>query len=70
MGEDNAKTLRDAGLIADSPLPDRYYEMIVQLTGEEIQALLSLKQRLDEAGIPTAPLSTPRAGGEQAIVIL
>jgi len=58
----NAKRLRDAGLIGDTPLPDRYNELIEQLTGEEIEALLSLRRRLDEAGIPVERLEAPEEG--------
>jgi hypothetical protein len=49
--------LRKAGLIADSPLRDEHYEFIDELSDEEVDVLLRLKERLDARGIPTAPLS-------------
>jgi len=68
--EGNARRLREAGLIADRPLPDRYYEMISQLSDEEVDVLLSLKRRLDDAGIATAPLSAYGEEFGRSIVIL
>jgi hypothetical protein len=62
----NAERLREAGLIADKPLADRYYELIDGLSEEEVNSLISLKRRLDDAGIPTTPLT----GEAQAIVVL
>jgi hypothetical protein len=62
----NADKLRKAGLIADRPLADRYYEVIDGLSEEEVNSLISVKRRLDEAGIPTAPLT----GDDQSIVVL
>lgn len=55
----NAERLRSEGLIDDSegPLPDEYYAVIDQLTAEEIDALVSLRGRLVDAEIPTAPLT-------------
>jgi hypothetical protein len=67
----NAERLRNEGLIADQPLPERYYEMIDGLSEEEIEILVSLKRRLDDAGIPTAPLTAPtELGGQKSIVVL
>jgi hypothetical protein len=65
---DNRDRLRNAGLIADTELPAEYYEVIDNLEPEEMQALLSLKQRLVDAGIPTAPLTAPVQGSERSVV--
>lgn len=62
----NADRLREAGLIADKPLDDRYYELIDGLSEEEVNSLISLKRRLDDAGIPTTPLT----GDKKSIVVL
>jgi hypothetical protein len=67
---DNADRLRSAGLIADQPLPEHYYAMIEELSDGELEALVSLRERLERAGIPTTPLTAPRAGGDQCIVVL
>ena len=66
----NADRLREAGLIADTPLPDRYYEVIEQMTPDEVEALVSLRQRLVDAGIVPAPLTAPPPAMHQSIVIL
>ena len=65
---DNRETLRSAGLIADTELPTAYYEMIDNLEPDEVAVLVSLKQRLDNAGIPTAPLTAPAQGGHKCVV--
>jgi ribosomal protein S12 methylthiotransferase accessory factor YcaO len=65
-----ADKLRNAGLIADQPLPDHYYRMIEDLSDDEIDSLIALRERLERAGFPVAPLTAPRAGGEQCIVVL
>ena len=49
-------------------MPAEYYEVIDNLEPEELQALLSLKQRLVDAGIPTAPLTAPVRGSERSVV--
>ena len=56
-GNDNRDRLREAGLIADSPLRDEHYDFIDELSDEEVNVLLNLKERLDERGIPTVPVS-------------
>jgi hypothetical protein len=56
---ENIERMREAGLIDDSEgsLPDKYYSVMVQLTPEEVEALISFKGYLDEAEIATAPLT-------------
>jgi hypothetical protein len=60
MQGSNTDRLRDAGLIDDSQaqLPSEYYDVLEQLTEDEVDVLIRLKQRLDDAGIPTRILST------------
>jgi hypothetical protein len=50
--------LREAGLIADTPLRDEHYEILDELSDEEVNVLLDIKRRLDERGIETIPLSS------------
>ena len=57
-GSSNRDKLREAGLIADSPLRDEHYEVIDDLSDEEINVLLEVKRRLDERGIEAIPLSS------------
>ena len=56
---DNIERLRKAGLIDDSAdrLPDEFYSVIGQLTDDEVEALTSLKQKMEDAGIATGPLT-------------
>jgi hypothetical protein len=69
---DNIERMRSAGLIDDSasPLADEFYSVINDITSPEVDALVSLKRRLDESGIPTAPLTADLAGDEKGVVIL
>ena len=53
----NRDRLREAGMIADAPLRDEVYEFIDELSEEEINVLLDLKQRLNDRGIETIPLT-------------
>ena len=62
----NRDRLREAGLIADMSLSDEHYEFIDELSDEEINVLINLKERLDERGIPTVPLT----GGVAAMPVL
>jgi hypothetical protein len=52
--------LRGAGLIDDAkaPLPPEYYDFLETLSEEEVGVLVRLKQRLDDAGIPSQILTT------------
>jgi hypothetical protein len=65
---DNREALRSAGLIADTELPAEYYEVIDSMEPAEVEALLALKQRLVDAGVPTAPLTAPVQGNERSVV--
>jgi hypothetical protein len=69
---DNAKTLREQGLIDDSeePLPDEFYTVITEMTDEEVKALVRLKERLDKVDIRVVPLTASRAGDDQGVFIL
>jgi hypothetical protein len=42
--------LEAAGVILKGPLPDEYAEVLEGLSDEEIDVIVSVKQRLDEAG--------------------
>ncbi len=64
----NTERLRDAGLIAETQPPDNYSELIEGLTEDEIDVLISLKKRLEDAGIPVEPLGTDAKA--QGVVIL
>jgi hypothetical protein len=56
---ENAEALRGAGLIDDEgePLPADYYDVIDEMSSDEIEALIAFKQRLDERGIAVVPLT-------------
>jgi hypothetical protein len=45
----NAEKLRDVGLITGTELPEPYRTVIENLTPQEIEAIVSTKQRLDDA---------------------
>ena len=54
----NADRLRDAGLIDDrEPLRSEHQELIDALYSEEVTALISLKCKLDDMGIPWEPVT-------------
>lgn len=65
MAMDNRERLKAEGLIAETELPPEYYEVIDSLEPGEVEMLISLNQRLIDAGIPTTPLT-----GKQSIVPL
>jgi hypothetical protein len=52
---DNRDRLREAGLIGDELNPD-HVEFIDELTEEEVNALVSIKKRLDAREIPVLTL--------------
>jgi hypothetical protein len=54
MPRPNEEILRSQGLIAGEELPPEYSAFIEELSEEEIEVLVNVKQRLDDAGIPTA----------------
>jgi hypothetical protein len=68
----NAETLRSAGLIddADEPLPGEYYTVIEEMSVDEISTLVSLRQRLNQHGIRSVPLTGSVARDDQGIVVL
>jgi hypothetical protein len=51
----NRDKLREAGLIGDE-LHTEHEAVIDELSPEEVDMLIRLKERLDERGIPTCPL--------------
>jgi hypothetical protein len=51
------RVLREHGLVAGPELPREYSEFIEGLSDEEVEVLLDLKRRLDDAGIPTTTLA-------------
>lgn len=64
MGRDeNAEALRAAGLIDDEVerLPDEYYKVMDEMSAEEVEALVSLKQRLADHDIAVQPLTAQYA---------
>ena len=62
MESDNTAQLRDAGLIADGPLPDQYYAVLGELSEDEVETILRIKRRLDDAGIPIQPTTNQGVG--------
>ncbi len=55
MNGDNEQTLRDEGLIAGHELSSDYSAFIEGLSTEDVQMLVNLKQRAEDAGIQVAP---------------
>lgn len=51
----NRDRLREAGLIGDE-LHKEHEALVDELSSEEVDVLIRLKERLDERGIPTCPL--------------
>jgi hypothetical protein len=47
----NLETLTAAGMFEKTPLPDRLEDVIERLTPGEVEALISVKARFDDAGI-------------------
>jgi hypothetical protein len=58
-GESRIASLRNAGFEIKSPLPDAYEDVIEGLSDAELQALIDVKQRLDQAEAKTAPDAGP-----------
>jgi hypothetical protein len=52
---DNRDRLREAGLIGDELKPE-HEEFIAELSEEEVNALVSIKKRLDASEIPVLTL--------------
>jgi hypothetical protein len=56
----NTDRLHDAGLIADkSKLPKDHEAFLNDLSESDVTVLISIKERLDQAGIPVQPLGPP-----------
>jgi hypothetical protein len=59
MEGSNTERLREAGIVEDDPpLPPEYYDFLESLSEDEIELLVGLKRRLDDAGIPTQVLTS------------
>jgi hypothetical protein len=56
MNGGKAEILRNEGLIAGPDLPPEYAAFIEELSDDEVELLINLKRRLDDAGIPTSRL--------------
>jgi hypothetical protein len=54
-GESRIAALQYAGFEIKSPLPAEYEAVIEGLSDDELQMLVNLKRRLDEAETQTAP---------------
>jgi len=52
----NRDRLREVGLIGDELYPE-HEELIAELSEEEVNALVSIKERLDARGIPAFTLA-------------
>jgi hypothetical protein len=50
----NVERLQAAGVILAAPLPEPYEAVVNGLSDEEVDVLVSIKQRLDEAGTEQA----------------
>jgi hypothetical protein len=51
--------LRNAGLVQDDPpLPDEYYRFIESLSEEEIDALVSIQEKIVAAGLEPRTLTS------------
>jgi hypothetical protein len=51
----NVDRLQDEGFSIKTPLPEQYERVIAELSPEELDVLISVKQRLDEAQALTPP---------------
>jgi hypothetical protein len=57
--ESNLERLRDAGYFIKTPLPPEYEQVINDWSQEEVDALISVKAKLDLAEQHTAPHIPP-----------
>ena len=46
----NVEKLEAAGVVIKTPLPDAYAEVLENLSDAEVDAIVAVKQKLDEAG--------------------
>jgi hypothetical protein len=65
MPGENEQRLRDHGIIAQGELPTEYSELIEGLEESEVDALISINEKLIDSGIPLEPVT-----GRQFIVPL
>jgi hypothetical protein len=54
-GESRIAALRDAGWEIKTPLPDEYKDVLEALSDAELQVLIDVRMRLEEAESETAP---------------
>jgi hypothetical protein len=54
-GSENVQRLTDAGYFIKTPLPAEYEQVIEGLSSEEVDVLISVKDRLDAAQAHTEP---------------
>ena len=54
-GQSNIAALRSAGWEIKTPLPDAYEDVIEALSEEELQVLIDVTKRLEEAESETPP---------------
>jgi hypothetical protein len=47
--QDNEQRLRDAGVIVSDELPPEYVAVVEGLTPDELEVIVAMKRRLDEA---------------------
>lgn len=59
MASENLQRLQDAGFMILAPLPEEYEQVIEALSPEEVEVLISVKRRFDEAGPSAAPEAAP-----------
>lgn len=55
QGKSRIESLRNAGFLVKSPLPNKYEKVIEGLSTEELRVLVNLKKRLDQAELETSP---------------
>lgn len=48
---DNIERLRDAGFTIKTPMPEEYEAVLQELGDDEVETLISVKQRLDVAQV-------------------
>jgi hypothetical protein len=68
MNGENERTLRDAGLIVGGELDGDTAAFIEGLSEQEVEVVVDLKRRMDDAGIP--PVTLEEGFQAQGVVIL
>jgi hypothetical protein len=51
---ENLAALQDAGFIIKKPMPSEYQEVFENLTPAELELLIGIKRKFDEASLSTA----------------